>query len=498
MHALTDFLTADFTEAQSVISEKLSTALQEVERGQRSLHDEWVVLLKQQEALGGREQRLQRVIVTRTSMQLSNKLNRLLSNAKQNCWRRWIICTGQSLFKRFKLHAATKLRRRFIVAAAFVKWRSSREPDATDHDIWNSYMRLESFNKFQEIQREAADKEAMFLEQLREVRALHIASSQRERQQQLDLARVMSEYEQEKKRSDKLDQTMALQCAYIAKHEQDSIELQQQFEALLAVKDEGEQEHIFQLLLHSEAVEEKDQIIEQLRQKIQNHHFLLQQKQEQQELLHQQLKEEKERVEAVKLEHAAAEERRLQYRRTEVLGRVVQRMRNFTVAAAFGAWVDCVREAREELLVASLEQMQNGISVEQQLRDGQQKEQAILRQQLKEEKERVEAVKLEHAAAEERRLLAIDEVKRRVVSSQIELKECEVRYTFQYSHQSQAWNEKSYKFIEPFIRRVSCISLSASGKVCSQFPSTPGCDTRATQNQHSTKRDWKQEYEMSC
>ena len=114
-----------------------------------------------------------------------------------------VVYTGQRLFTRFKLHAAAKLRRRFIIAAVFVKWRSSREPDTTDDDVWNSYMRLEPFNEFQEIPRQEADKEAIILVQLIEVRALHITSWQRERQQQLDLDQVMSECEQETKRSDK-------------------------------------------------------------------------------------------------------------------------------------------------------------------------------------------------------------------------------------------------------------------------------------------------------
>jgi len=467
MRALTDLLTADFTEAQFAISEKLSTALQDVERGQRSLHDEWVALFKQQEALGSREQRLQYIIVTRTSTQLSNKLNRLLLNAKQHYWRSWIVHTRQRVFKRFKLHAAAKLRCRFILAATFAQWRKSREPNTSGHDSWNSYMRLEVVNKFQDIQLDAADKEAQLLEQIREVRGLHIASAGREKQLLLETAQAQSEFEQEKKRADKLEQTMALQCAYIAQHERDSIELQQQIDALLAGKDECDKAHLLQLSSNAKVVEEKDRTILQLRQNIQSLELTLQQYQEQQQLLQQQLQEQQERVDAVKLEHVAAQERSLQYRRTEVLSRVVKRMRNMTVAAAFGAWVERVRDAREELLVASLEQLQNGIRMEQQLRDGHQNEQVILQQQLKEQQERVDAVKLEHVAAQERSLAAIDLLKQRCCSAHIELKDCEAcgllepQQQFQTLHHHNPNNDFKHCIATRATVHASALTLSA-------------------------------------
>jgi tropomyosin-2 len=97
------------------------------------------------------------------------------------------------------------------------------------------------------------------------------------------------------------------------------------------------------------------------------------------------------------LEFAAAEERRLQYIRTEVMGRVVKRLGNMVLARAFGSWAQRVRDSREEILVSALTEMQNGMTTKDTLLLQQQQQQQTLQQRLKGTQEEVESIKLEFA-----------------------------------------------------------------------------------------------------
>jgi tropomyosin 2 len=262
-------------------------------------------------------------------------------------------------------------------------------------------MRIESFNKFQGLQQESAEREAQLLEKLRELRALHSASAGREAVIQSDLAQALRACERETLRADKLEHTMNLQSAYILQHEQEIDQLQQQCEALLAGKDEMAAQHRLQLQESSKLMEEKDRAIAQARQDAESCRLQLQRNQQQFDKVQQQQKEE---VESIKLEYAAAEERRLQYLRTQVMGRVVKRLGNMALARAFGSWADCMHKAKEQRLAVSLTEMQSGMSMKDTLLLQQQQQQQALQQRLQGTQEEVESIKLEYAAAEERRL----------------------------------------------------------------------------------------------
>jgi hypothetical protein len=346
LHTLTDIFSADFMAAQSTISQKLSASLQEVEQGQRNLQAEWIALIEQQQALGIREQRLQHVITTRMTMQLSNRLKRLLLNAKARSWRVWMFHIHRRLYKRFKFHAAFKLRCRRILGAAFTQWHSRVHVDFA--------------NKFQNL---ARDREAQLLEKSSELQMLHSASVQREMQLQHDLAEALSFAEQQTQRAEKLEKTVTLQDVYIVQYEQ--------------------QNHQLQLL--------RD----------------IQQKQ---------LRDEAEA-------HAAAEEHRAKYRRSEVAGRVVKRFRNLTMSKAFATWIDCVRDAREELLVDYLERLQNGVTSLETLLKEKEEQQQSLRQQLQQKQNEVEVIKVQHAAAEEHLLKTINELQTIVEGARVERSE---------------------------------------------------------------------------
>ncbi len=412
--------------------------MQELERGQRSLQDEWVALIEQQQTLGDREQRLQFVITMRTTTQLSNKLNRLLLNAKRTSWRSWIFHIQRRSCKRFKLHAAFKCRRRCVLRFAFAQWRMLRKPVESNHDVLSHYMRIDSFNKFQGMQQEGADREAQLLEKLRELRALYSTSVQRERHLQNDLAQAISTCQQETQKAEKLEHTLNLQSAYIVQYERDNHQLQEQCDALLANKIELQNEHTLQLQSYSKLIQEKDHLIAEAQQDAHKYRHQLQQDQEkfdrtQQELqklvenMTLQLKEHPEEVKAIKLELAASEERRLQYIRTEVMGRVIKRLGNMAMARAFETWAGRIRKAKESLLVTSLEEMQSGMALKHTLLEQQQHQQQSLMLQhhgmqqdvesmLFKMQEEVEALKLEHAASKERRLQYIrTEVMGRVI-----------------------------------------------------------------------------------
>ena len=385
LHTLTDIFSADFTAAQSTISQKLSASLQEMEQGQRNLQVEWIALIEQQEALGTREQRLQHVITSRITMQLRNRLKRLLLNAKAKSWRTWMSHVHRRSYRRFKFHVALKLRCRCILVAAFTQW--------------HSHLRVKVANKFQNS---ATDREARLLEKSSELQMLHSASVQREMQLQHDLAEALSFTEQESQRAEKLQKTVTLQDAYIVQYEQENHELQLLRDALFASKDELEKDRRLQTLAHRKIIEEKDLTIVQYHEEVQSLHH---QSHSQNQLL--------DEVEAIKLQHAAAEEHRVNYRRTEAAGRMVKRLRNLTIARAFAAWIDFVRDAREELLVDSLERLQNGVSSQETLLQS-------LRQQLKQKQDEVEAIKLQNAAVEEYLLKTINELQLMVESARVE------------------------------------------------------------------------------
>ena len=377
LHTLTDIFSADFTAAQSTISQKLSASLQEMEQGQRNLQVEWIALIEQQEALGNREQRLQHVITSRITMQLRNRLKRLLLNAKAKCWRTWMSHVHRRSYRRFKFHVALKLRCRCILVAAFTQW--------------HNHLHVVVVNKFHNL---ATDREARLLEKSSELQMLHSASVQREMQLQHDLAEALRFTEQESQRAEKLQKTVTLQDAYIVQYEQENHELQLLRDALFASKDELEKDRRLQTLAHRKIIEEKDLTIVQYHEEVQSLHH---QSHSQNQLL----------------QHAAAEEYRVNYRRTEAAGRVVKRLRNLTIARAFAAWIDFVRDAREELLVDSLERLQNGVSSQETLLQS-------LRQQLKQKQDEVEAIKLQHAAAEEYLLKTINELQLMVESARVE------------------------------------------------------------------------------
>jgi hypothetical protein len=369
LHTLTDIFSADFTAAQSTISQKLSASLQDMEQGQRNLQVEWIALIEQQEALGTREQRLQHVITSCITTQLHNRLKRLLLNAKAKCWRTWMSHVYRRSYKRFKFHAAFKLRCRCILVAAFTQW--------------HNHLHVVVVNKFQNL---ATDREARLLEKSSELQMLHSASVQREMQLQHDLAEALSFTEQETQRAEKLQRTVTLQDAYIEQYEQENHQLQLLRDALVASKDQLEKDRRLQTLAHRKIIEEKDFTIVQYHEEIHRHH----QSHSQNQFL-------RNEVEAIKLRHAAAEEHRVDYRRTEAAGRMVKRLCNLTMARAFAAWIDFVRDAREELLVDSLERLQNAVSSQETLLQS-------LQQQLKQKQDEGDAIKLRHAAAEEHRV----------------------------------------------------------------------------------------------
>lgn len=146
-------------------------------------------------------------------------------------------------------------------------------------------------------------------------------------------------------------------------------------------------------------IEERDQIILQYRREIQGFQPLWQENQAFLQHLQDQLNAKEKEVDAIRLEYAAADERRLQNRRTEVMTRVVKRLGNRTVARAFGAWAAWMRHSRAELLAASLQQMHIGF--EQQVQDIRQHEIAMLQEQLNAKEKNIDASSLEHAAVQE-------------------------------------------------------------------------------------------------
>jgi hypothetical protein len=393
LHDLTDVVSADFTNAQSAISETLSASLQDLERGQRNLQDEWVTLIEQQQSLASRERKLQQVVTMRVTTQLSHKLNRLHVNAKRNFLRSWMFYMLRCSNKRFKLHIAFQCRYRRLKQAAFALWSASFH--SIESNLLSSPIRIESFSNFQSIQQAAADREAQLLEKLRELQELYSSSAQRERKLENDLAQTVSACHQVTQRAENLEQKVALQSDYIVQHEFESHQLEQQCDALLASKHESDVERA----LYCKMLEEKDHSILQCRHEIQCFRQTLIQNQERLQNLQQQLREKEKEVDAIRLKHAAADERRLQHRRTEVMTRVVKRLGNRTLAAAFGAWVVRMHNARSEGLMASLQKMQN--DYEQHIQDIRQHEVEVLQQQLREKEKEVDAIRLKHAAATE-------------------------------------------------------------------------------------------------
>jgi hypothetical protein len=424
LHTLTDVFSADFIAAQSTISQKLCASLQDMEQGQRNLQVEWIALIEQQEALGTREQRLQHVITSRITTQLCNRLKRLLLSAKAKSWRTWMSHVHRRSYKRFKFHAAFKLRCRCILAASFTRWHNR--------------LHVVVVNKFQNL---ATDREARLLEKSSELQMLHSASVQREMQLQHDLAEALSFTEQETQRAEKLQKTVTLQDAYIVQYEQENHQLQLLRDTLFASKDQLEKDLRLQTLAHRKIIEEKDLTIVQYHEEVHRHH----QSHSQNQFL-------RDEIEAITLQHAAAEEHRVNYRRTKAAGRMVKRLRYLTMARAIAAWIDFVRDAREELLVDSLERLQNGVSSQETLLQS-------LRQQLKQKQDEGEAIKLQHAAAEQRLLKTINELQSMVESARVERAEMiemisllEIRLQIQTAEQQQPLLEiqsiKSYEEVE--------------------------------------------------